>query len=91
MSALALPATLTLDEARATLRTLEDGVQQAAASPVTLDASALRDFDSSALAVLLGARRAAQAAGKDVAVQGAPAPLVALAGLYGLTELLTLD
>jgi phospholipid transport system transporter-binding protein len=91
VSPLALPATLTLGEARATLRTLEEGVQQAADSPVTLDASALRDFDSSALAVLLGARRAAQAAGKALAVQGAPAPLVALAGLYGVAELLSLD
>ena len=49
-----------------------------------MDASALNDFDSSALAVLLECRRRAQAAGRPFRVDGAPLKLVELARLYGV-------
>lgn len=55
---------------------------------VVLDASALQQFDSSALAVMLSCRREALAAGKNFATQGLPAKLIQLAGLYGVAELI---
>ena len=55
---------------------------------VVLDACALMQFDSSALAVMLASRREALAAGKTFAVQGMPARLSQLAGLYGVAELM---
>ena len=73
-----LPATLTLDQAAA----LSDALS---AEPVgTVDASALGAFDSSALALLLQARR------RGFQVQGAPPKLRQLAQLYGVEELLGL-
>ncbi|WP_101047705.1 STAS domain-containing protein [Macromonas nakdongensis] len=53
-----------------------------------LDASALADFDSSALAVLLALRRRALAAGGHLQVLGLSARLRDLAALYGVSELL---
>eukprot|EP01031_Cornospumella_fuschlensis_P015833 gene15833-19341_t len=55
---------------------------------VIADASALSQFDSSAIAVLLACRREALAAGKVFSVQGLPARLRQLAGLYGVAELI---
>jgi phospholipid transport system transporter-binding protein len=52
------------------------------------DASALRRFDSSALAVLLECRREALALGKAFAVSQLHPRLRDLAGLYGVSELL---
>jgi phospholipid transport system transporter-binding protein len=56
---------------------------------VVLDASALTQFDSSALAVMLACRRTALAAGKTFAVNGLPPALSQLAGLYGVVELIS--
>ncbi len=56
----------------------------------TLDASACKSIDTSTIALLLQARRLAQAAGREFAVSGAPAKLAALASLYGVAELLSL-
>ena len=55
---------------------------------VVADASALQQFDSSALAVLLECRRRAMAAGKQFSVQAAPVRLRELAVLYGVAELI---
>lgn len=55
---------------------------------VVADASALLEFDSSALAALLECRREALAAGKAFSVRGLPARLRQLAGLYGVAELI---
>jgi phospholipid transport system transporter-binding protein len=91
-----LPPTLTLDTAAAALRTLRaeqagSGVAAAAAErTLVVDASALVRFDSSALALLLQARRLAQGSGRAFAVHAAPAPLVQLARLYGVHLLLGL-
>ena len=84
---LRLPAVLTQREAATALRTM--GVSAAApAGEWRVDASALVDFDSSALAVLLACKRMARTAQAALVVEGAPAKLVRLAGLYGLESLL---
>jgi phospholipid transport system transporter-binding protein len=67
------------------------GLKQAVASQppqLVADASGLREFDSSALALLLECRREAVAAGKGFSVHGLPARLRQLAGLYGVAELI---
>jgi phospholipid transport system transporter-binding protein len=56
-----------------------------------IDARALREVDSSTLALLLQARRLAQAAGRSVVVDGAPSKLLQLAQLYGVDGLLSLS
>ena len=60
----------------------------AQASEVVADASALWQFDSSALALLLECRRHALAAGKGFSVISAPQRLHELAVLYGVAELI---
>ena len=81
-----LPAKLTLDQAAALGAALPaDG------SAWAIDASALREFDTSALALLLQAKRLAQAAGRGFEVSGAPPKLQQLAQLYGVAELLGLS
>ena len=84
---LSLPDTLTQDHAKACLRQLTDGLQ-AEATQVVVDAARLRNFDSSALAVLLELRRECARAGKRFAVQGLPSRLRDLATLYGIEGLL---
>ena len=85
---LLLPATLTAPEARATLRMLTQALQAEPDTGVVIDASALQQFDSSALAVLLECQRQAQAWGRGFAVRHVPTKLTALAKLYGLDTLL---
>jgi phospholipid transport system transporter-binding protein len=87
---LMLPETLTLREARDTLRMLSQALQRDAGATLTVDASPLRQFDSSAIAVLLECRRLATAWGKAFAVHGAPPKVVDLAKLYGVEGLLSL-
>ena len=53
-----------------------------------LDASALTQFDSSALAVILACRRAVMARGAHLRISGLPERAQALAKVYGLSELL---
>ena len=53
-----------------------------------LDASALAQFDSSALAVILACRRAVLARGAQLRVTGLPERAQALAKVYGLSALL---
>lgn len=57
----------------------------------TVDASALKTYDTSTIALLLQARRLAQAAGRGFAVVGVPQQLAQLAALYGVEELLSLS
>ena len=85
---LVLPAELTLQQATACLAMLLQGLRAGTQPEVRVDASALMQFDSSAIAVLLACRRASLAAGKTFAVHGLSPKLVQLAGLYGVTELL---
>ena len=92
MSTLKLPPTLMHEQADACLSLwvsqLQAQVLASQPAPVLVDASALHDFDSSALAVLLGLRRVASALGRTVQVTGMPARLRELATLYGVLDLL---
>ncbi|MES2887915.1 MAG: STAS domain-containing protein [Pseudomonadota bacterium] len=85
---LVLPATLTNVEARDVLAMLTQAMSREQEPVVALDASALKDFDSAALAVLLECQRLAQASGKRFLLRQAPPKLNALAKLYGVDVLL---
>lgn len=84
-----LPEVLTVREARASLRMLSQALQrEGTAGPVAIDASGLRRFDSSALAVLLECQRLARSFGRAFEVREPPALLADLARLYGVETLL---
>ncbi|RZL67880.1 MAG: STAS domain-containing protein [Variovorax sp.] len=87
---LVLPARLTHEEAPACMRMLQQGLAgpSEAGSATVIDASALAQFDSSAIAVLLEVRREAGALGRGFAVKGLSARLRELASLYGVAGLL---
>jgi len=85
---LLLPDELTQLQAKACLDALLAQLGAGTETVVT-DASKLRHFDSSALAVLLAVRRAALAAGRSFEVRGLPVKLRELAGLYGVAGLLS--
>jgi phospholipid transport system transporter-binding protein len=90
---LKLPHVLTHDEVEDTLQSWRQTLEQLpvaqAPAALTVDGTELKQFDSSALAVLLACRRMAQAKGLVFSVQSLPPKLTALAGLYGLEDLLT--
>jgi phospholipid transport system transporter-binding protein len=81
----ALPASLTIKDARAAVAALRAGIV-AGSGPVAIDAGALKTFDTSAIAALLELRR--EAGARPLVVTGAPPAMVELAGLYGVAELL---
>jgi len=85
---LVLPAELTHEQAPACSRMLAQALRSDAGAQTVADASALRSFDSSALAVLLECRREALSFGKSFAVAHLHPKLRELAGLYGVAELL---
>jgi len=85
---LLLPATVTMQEARDTLRLLSQSLQSEPDGGVVIDASPLQTFDTSVLAVLLECQRLAQAWGKAFTLRQAPPKLEALARLYGVETLL---
>jgi phospholipid transport system transporter-binding protein len=85
---LVLPAELTHAEAAPCCRMLAQALRSDSGREAVADASGLRRFDSSALAVLLECRREALALGKTFAVQQMHPRLRALATLYGVGELL---
>ena len=87
---LSLPSTLGLVEAPLWVDRLGAELRDQEASELVIDASALSEFDSSVLAVLLQVRREAARLNRSVVVQGSPAKLIALATLYGVNELLAL-
>lgn len=84
--ALQLPERLTQVEAADCLARLSRQMRDGAGWE--LDASALADFDSSALAVLLALQREARAAGTMLRVHGMSGRLQELVALYGVGELL---
>ena len=90
MSALQLPEQAHLEQA-ATLAAQLPAALAAGSGEFTVDASALKDYDTSTIALLLQARRLATAAGRGFSVTGAPAQLAQLAALYGVEELLSLS
>ena len=85
---LQLPRELTYRQARECLLSLRPQVTAFAAPQVPVDASAVKVFDSSALAVLLELRRQALALDRRFAVQGLVPKLRQLAGVYGVSALL---
>ena len=85
---LALPSELTQTQAINCLKALLQGLKSVGDRAVVLDASALVQFDSAALAVLLEFRRETLALGKSFALQDMPPRLSNLATLYGIDELL---
>jgi phospholipid transport system transporter-binding protein len=85
---LLLPASVTVADATDTRRLMLQALKAEPRGEVVVDASNLRQFDSSALAVLLECRRAAEAAGQPLSVRNAPPKLAALAQLYGVGPLL---
>ncbi|MDE2372074.1 MAG: STAS domain-containing protein [Burkholderiales bacterium] len=84
-----LPAKATLEQAAALAATLPAAVADGS-GVLRIDASPLQSYDSSTIALLLQARRLAQAAGRGFQVDGAPWQLAELARLYGVEELLSL-
>jgi phospholipid transport system transporter-binding protein len=88
MPVLVLPAELMHAQAPACSRMLAQALRSDPGTQAVADASPLRSFDSSALAVLLECRREALALGKSFAVAHLPAKLRELAGLYGVADLL---
>jgi phospholipid transport system transporter-binding protein len=83
-----LPEQATLEQAAALAATLPAAVASANGD-LRVDASALKQFDSATIALLMQARRLAQAAGRGFAVDHLPAQLAQLARLYGVEELLS--
>ena len=82
-----LPVKATLEQAAALAAELPQAL--AGSSGVfQLDASAVKEVDSSTIALLLQAQRLAQAAGRGFEVTGLPPKLLALASLYGVDSLL---
>lgn len=91
MPALALPAALTLRDARSALAALGPAIASAGEPVISIDAGALTQIDSASLAVLLQCRRLAEERQRKFEVRNAPARLVDLAQLYGVAELLNLN
>lgn len=85
-----LPERLTLEQAEPTLAQLRAALLALPGSLAVLDASALRECDSSAVAVLLELRRELQRQGKTLQLQQGTQRLRDLVALYGVQELLPL-
>jgi phospholipid transport system transporter-binding protein len=87
---LALPETLTLAQAKAAVLAIEEALGQGRVETgvFVIDAAGLKNFDTAAIAVLLEARRLAQAAGRALVVRGALPALLELSGIYGVNGLL---
>ncbi|RVU47436.1 STAS domain-containing protein [Rubrivivax rivuli] len=85
-----LPADATLTKVAELAAALPSAVSGGSGT-FTVDASALTAYDTATIALLMQARRAAQAAGRGFSVSGAPQQLQQLAALYGVEELLALS
>ena len=81
-----LPKKVTQETA---LQLQKDGLLNIAALRI-IDCSALKDFDSTVLTVLLAWQKQLQADGQSLALQGPPEKLKVLANVYGVSALLGL-
>lgn len=81
-----LPKTVTQENA---LELEKEGLLNLASLRM-VDCSALKDFDSTVLTVLLAWQKKLQADGNSLSVEHAPEKLRVLAGLYGISALLGL-
>ncbi|WP_213781540.1 STAS domain-containing protein [Caballeronia sp. dw_276] len=86
MSRFETAPTLTHDSAKSAL---DAGLSRIAAGATEVDCAPLKQFDSSALAVLIAWQRAANARGAALAVVNLPSGLASLAQAYGVDTLLT--
>ncbi|HEY1091231.1 MAG TPA: STAS domain-containing protein, partial [Burkholderiaceae bacterium] len=86
MAAHRLPERVRLAEVPALWAQLETELRQAQSAEI--DASAMHDFDSGALTLLLSAARLAKERGLSLQVRGMPAKLRELARVYGVEDLL---
>jgi phospholipid transport system transporter-binding protein len=84
----ALPETLTLKEAPASLEGLRAAFLADTEPVWRIDASPLQQLDSSAIAVLLECHRIASGAQRAIEIVGAPPRLLELAQLYGVEALM---
>ena len=82
-----LPAVLTQTQAAQVAAQMQAAIR-AHSGVFRLDASALRQFDSSALSVLLRAARAAAEQGLPLQVSGLPERALQLAQVYGVADLI---
>ncbi len=73
---------------QASLRAEAMQIRSAASSAMTLSAADLRDFDSSALSLLLGAKRLSVEEGVELKIVDVPSQLQELARVYGVADLL---
>jgi phospholipid transport system transporter-binding protein len=90
MKVLALPAVASIAQAQALEGEVDAAVAAADADGLQVDASALTEFDTSAIALLLHAQRIARSRALPLQLSGAPTKLHDLARLYGVEELLPL-
>jgi len=90
--AMELPAAVTLEQTPQLLAALDTALARAAGGArFEIDAAALREFDTSAIALLLHARRGARARDLAFEVRNPPSQLRELAVLYGVEDLLALQ
>jgi phospholipid transport system transporter-binding protein len=80
-----VPTRIRLDNA---LVIKQSGLQALAQGETRFDLSQVEDVDSSALAVLLAWKRAAQQGGRELTLEGCSGNLGALAELYGVEALI---
>jgi len=66
----------------------ETGLQHLASDDLLVDFAKVEAVDSSAVSMLLGWSRAAQAQKRSLRVENLPADLTSLANLYGVAEML---
>lgn len=90
MALLNLPERISLENAQLVLESLQSQIRAAGSNEICLDATALREVDSTVLAVLLACRRTADAGRQSFSVCHTPAKLADLAGLYSVQDLLML-
>jgi len=74
-------------EATTALGHLQEALRTAPGPVVRLDASALRELDTAAISVLMQCKRLVLARGLALQIESAPAKLMALMALYGVSDL----
>jgi phospholipid transport system transporter-binding protein len=84
----ALPASVTMDDASAALRSIESALSEAGGGGIQIDAAALSEVDTAAVALLLQAQRLTRSRGQAATLVNPPDKLLALARLYGVESLL---
>ena len=87
----ALPASLTLKDAQAVLESLRQSFAADSGDTWRIDAGAVAQLDTSALAVLLECARIAAGAKRKLEILNAPPRMSDLAHLYGVDGLLGVD